>query len=181
MNFYRPGPPTTFARIPLGVEGIETTMQLMRRLVRGDPALQSGKHDPGIRQIADGLVGEQGAQCPQGDYSCEVAALHAFVRDHIRYVGDIAEVETLQTPRRTLEQGSGDCDDKSTLLATLLETIGHKTRFVAGAYHQPGFYEHVWVETRIGRGWYPLETTRPVPPGWNPRARMVGPPLVAHN
>ena len=37
-------------------------------------------------------------------------------------------VETVQTPLRTLENEAGDCDDKSLLTATLLETFGFSTR-----------------------------------------------------
>jgi transglutaminase-like putative cysteine protease len=171
VSLYPRGLPTTLARIPLGVEGIKATMRLMRGMV------QKGKLDPGVRALAKELTDG----CAQGDYSCQVECLHAFVRDRIRYVGDIEGVETLQTPRATLEQASGDCDDKGTLLAALLGSINHKTRFVAGAYHEQGVYEHVWLETLIGSTWYPLETTRPVPAGWDPRARAIPPCLVAHN
>jgi transglutaminase-like putative cysteine protease len=171
VSLYPTGLRTTFHRIPLGVEGIKATMRIMRSMV------QRWKLDPGVRALAKELTDS----CPQGDYSCEVQSLHAFVRDRIRYVGDIADVETLQTPRATLEQASGDCDDKNTLLAALLEAVGHKSRFVAGAYQEQGFFEHVWLETRIGADWYPLETTRDVPAGWDPRARALPPCLVAHN
>lgn len=171
MNLYRPGLPTTLARIPSGVEGIKATLRIMRSLV------QRWKLDPGVRDLAKELTD----RCAQGDYSCEVKSLHAFVRDQIRYVGDIADVQTLQTPRATLEQASGNCANKAILLAALLESINHKTRFVAAAYHEPGVYEHVWPESRLGAIWYPLETTRPVPAGWDPRRRAIPPRLVAHN
>lgn len=108
----------------------------------------------------------------QRDFPAEVDALHAFVRDRVRYVRDIRGVETLQTPEATLRIGSGDCDDKSTLLAALLEALGHPARLHAvGA--APGSYYHVYVETRIGRRWEPLETTADWEPG---RA----PPAVSH-
>lgn len=171
MNLYPAGLPTTFARIPQGVEGIRATMRLMRGMV------QQWKLDPGVRALAKELT----AGCRQGDYTCEAQQLHAFVRDRIRYVGDISGVQTLQTPRATLEQASGNCANKSILLASLLESINHKTRFVAGAYQEPEFYEHVWLETLLGRQWWPLETTKDVPAGWDPRARAIPPCLVAHN
>ncbi len=111
----------------------------------------------------------------QRDYAAEIRKVHAFVRDRIRYVGDIRGVETLHTPRQILTQGQGDCDDKSLLLATLLESINHPTRFVAVGYG-PGV-THVLVETRVGNGkWIPLETTEQVAAGWYPdriRSRVV--------
>jgi len=103
--------------------------------------------------------------------------LYRFVRDSIRYVQDVNEIETVQEPQKTLEFGAGDCDDKATLLAALLESIGHPTRFVAIGF-EPGIFSHVYVESRIGDSWVAMETTEPVEMGWEPdpsliRARMV--------
>lgn len=128
------------------------------------------KLDLALRNLAMEIV----AGVPQRDYAGQVRALHAFVRDRIRYIGDINGVETVHTPRQILAQAQGDCDDKSLLLATLLETIGHKTRFVAVGYG-PGV-SHVLVETQLGSKWIPLETTENVEAGWYPdriRSRVV--------
>lgn len=128
------------------------------------------KMDLALRAFAMQIVGA----IPQRDYAQEIRAVHAFVRDRIRYVGDIRGVETIHTPRQILEQGQGDCDDKSLLLATLLESIGHQTRFVAVGYGPAA--SHVLVETRVGSKWIPLETTEQVEAGWYPdriRTRIV--------
>lgn len=104
----------------------------------------------------------------QKDRIGEIRALFDYVQNNIRYVRDIREVETLQFPEQTMSQESGDCDDKSTLLASLLESIGHPTRFVAVGF-KPGHYSHVFVDTRIGQnGWLTLDTTEPHPMGWRP-------------
>lgn len=170
MNFYPTPRPMTVRRIPSGREGIKRTLQCMSIMTR------AFKKDPGVRELASQLVRD----LPQYDRVGEVRALHAFVRDNIRYTNDIRGVETLQTPRVTLETGVGDCDDKSTLLATLLEAIGRATRFVAVGFGEGLGMSHVLVEVRSGKkGWVPLETIKPVEPGWSPanvRRRMV-----AHN
>jgi len=99
----------------------------------------------------------------------EIAALFDYVQNRVRYVRDINGVETLQTPEQTLEQGSGDCDDKAVLLASLLESIGHPTRFVALGFDGPYDYSHVIVDTRIGGNkWLPLDATEDKPMGWRP-------------
>lgn len=116
-----------------------------------------------IRQLAMRLV--EGL-APK-DYVGEVLALHRFVRDDIRYVKDVREVETLQTPERTLAEGQGDCDDKSTLLASLLETLGHRARFRAVGF-RIGSLSHVLVDAFVGGRWLPLETTLRVDAGWSP-------------
>jgi hypothetical protein len=152
--------------LPDGPEGVRQTLYLMRSLV------QRYKTDLGLRSLAAGLVQE----CNQKDWFCQVRKLHAYVRDRIRYVRDIADVETIQTPDKTLELGYGDCDDKSTLLATLLQTIGHPVRFVAIGTHGADQYSHVYVETLVGTKWVPLETTEPVHAGWEPpniMAKMI--------
>lgn len=170
MSLYPTPRHMSLGRVPSGREGIKATLQLMSRITR------QSKKDAGIRELAGQLVRD----LPQYDKVGEIRALHAFVRDHIRYTNDIRGVETIQTPRVTLETGVGDCDDKSTLLASLLEAIGKATRFVAVGFGEGGGHSHVLVEvlTRKGR-WIPLETIKPVEPGWYPanvRRRMV-----AHN
>lgn len=149
----------TLERMPNGVDGVKYTLARMRSLVR------DGKKNINLRLKALSLVKRH----RQKEWVNEVKSLHRYVRDRIRYVKDIRGIETLQTPIKTLELGQGDCDDKSTLLATLLETIGHPTRFIAMSRIRDQFC-HVYVETRIGNKWIPLETTENVNVGWNPKA-----------
>jgi len=124
---------------------------------------RTGKRQYPLRELALSLVKRNGHK----DWYGEVRDLHAFVRDNIRYVKDIRGVETIATPEITLDIGQGDCDDKSVLLASLLESIGHPTRFVAVGF-TPGIYSHVLVETKIGDKWISLETTEQVNVGWFP-------------
>lgn len=140
-----------------GAAGVAQTLNLMRGLTR------MGKVNPAIReitaQITNGL--------PQKDFRGEIARVHDFVKNHIRYLKDIRGVETLQEPWVTLEIGAGDCDDKSVLAASMLESIGHPTRFVAMGF-LPGAYSHVTVQTKLGKNWRTVETTEPVELGWIP-------------
>ena len=175
LNLGKSLPPASsrIANIPDGVAGVRATLELMAKLAR------AGKKQLPVRLAALQIT----QRLPQRGYSEEVAALHAFVRDRIRYVQDVRGVETLQDPVRTLQLRAGDCDDKSVLLAALLESIGHPARFVAVGF-RPGEWSHVYVETRAGlrgrRGrsiWLPLETCAPdFEPGEAPagvRQRMV--------
>lgn len=156
----------TLSALPSGVAGVRATLNQMRALVR------DSKKNMNVRGLAMRLTGN----LQQKNFLGEIKSLHRFVRDNIRYLRDITDVETLQTPEKTIEFGQGDCDDKSTLLAALLESIGHPSRFVAIG-KAPGKFTHVYVETLFGnRQWLPLETTEPVEAGWAPkniRARMI--------
>jgi transglutaminase-like putative cysteine protease len=149
--------PALLLGMPDGPEGVRFTLDIMRRMVKKFRA------DPAIRALAESLV----ADLPSKDYASEVRRLFYFVRDEIRYTQDVNEVETLKTPSATVETRQGDCDDKSALLATLLETLGHPARFVAVGF-APEDFSHVYVETYVGKSWLALDTTEMVEPGWSP-------------
>ena len=140
-----------------GKAGIAQTLGYMERL----------KNDYKINPVVRGLALSLVAKLPQKDYDGEVRAVTEYVKDRVRYVRDIAGVETLQTPLKTLEYGQGDCDDKSTLLAAMLESLGHHCRFRAVGFSS-GSLCHVFVEVRNRGRWLPLETTEPVAVGWEP-------------
>lgn len=123
----------------------------------------NGRKHPMVRLTAQSLVADLASK----DTGAEIQTVHAFVRDRVRYVRDIRDVETVQAPEVTLELGSGDCDDKSVLTAALLEAIGHRTGFMAVGF-RPGELVHVMPEVQVGPHWVPLEVTEPVRPGWIP-------------
>lgn len=152
--------------LPPDAAGTNTTLKLMSSLVK------QFKRDPMIRDTALSLV----AGLRPRDWTGEARRLYEYVRDNIRYTRDVSRVETLQTPPVTMDVEAGDCDDKSTLLAALLESVGHPTRFVATGYREPQSYSHVYVETLLGTKWIPLDASTDKPFGWVPRtpvARMV--------
>ena len=158
----------TLKEIGDGSRGTLDTLKAMRALTR------NGKSSLPVRQLAASLV--NGAR--QKDYAKELQIIHGYVRDRIRYVRDIRGVETLQIPEKTLEFGFGDCDDKSVLVASMLESIGHPTRFVAMGF-RGGEFQHVYVVTRLGNKWIGVECTEPVGLGWTPA--NVTSRMVVHN
>lgn len=150
-------PTYTLRAIPAGKAGTLATLKIMRALAR------KYKCAPGVRMLTQKLT----KNLSNKKYSAEANAVFMFVRDKIRYVKDIRGVETVQTPVQTVKTGSGDCDDKSLLIAAMLESIGHPTRFVAVGFI-PGTFSHVFTQTKIGRKWVTLETTMQYPMGKNP-------------
>lgn len=140
-----------------GRAGTIETLKLMTQLVK------EGKKAPAIRNQALFLIQD----LHQKDFPGEINALFEFVRDDIRYVMDINNVETVHMPEIVLAKRAGDCDDKSILLASLLESIGHPTRFKAIAMSLDDFC-HVYVQTRLGPRWVSLDATEDHPMGWEP-------------
>ena len=154
-------PSATLQKIPDGVEGTRATLAIMRRLVA------QFRSNINIRNLALRITDPVGVP-NQKNFTAEVRAIQEWVRDNIRYVKDVHGVETVQTPLVTLEYRAGDCDDHSVLLASLLESIGHPTRFVAIKTQSFGPFVHVYTETKIGRRWVAVETTENWPLGTQP-------------
>ena len=119
-----------------GVRGVYQTIQHMRAQVR------EGSINPSVRGAAISITYLR----PERDICSQAVALYEYVRDHIRYIRDVNGIETLTSPDKTMELGAGDCDDQSTLLAALAESIGIPARFVVTGYSTPNVYEHVYAE-----------------------------------
>lgn len=145
--------------VPDGDAGTAVTLNIMKQVRNVYRRL------PWVRALAADLTRE----VPQKSYVGQVRALFDFVQNRIRYVHDPVALERLQTPEVTLKERAGDCDDKSILLATLLESVGHPTRFIAVATGNSPSLNHVFVETRIGPEWVALDATEPFPMGWRPQ------------
>lgn len=161
-----PKPPGQLANIPNGFEGMRATLGVMRDFARKAVANPEQIVRTQAERLTRGL--------PPRQWFAEIRALHEFVRDGIRYLRDPVNMERVATPEMTLEIGQGDCDDKATLLAAMLDSIGHPARFVALAFNGEGF-SHVLVETKVRntgddrRDWMPLETILPGKEmGWYP-------------
>lgn len=150
---------STLALIPAGPAGTKATLARMVRLVR------TWRKDPGIWKLSRQIV----FSVPAKDFRGQIDRTFHWVKTHIRYVNDVREVETLATPKATLEVASGDCDDMAILLASLLESIGHPTRFIALAFDNDNF-SHVLTETRLANRWLSLDpTVAHSTVGWKPR------------
>jgi hypothetical protein len=141
-----------------GVAGVQQTLRMMRQLVN------QCKTNIQIRQAATNTI----FLTPEKDEYSEAEAIFNFVRDRIRYVKDVNDVETLSTPMLTLEGRLGDCDDQTVLLASMLESVGYPTRFVVEGYHAPGEYEHVYMQALVFGQFIPMDPTEQHHMGWSP-------------
>lgn len=92
--------------------------------------------------------------------------------DQIKFTPDLPQAETLQSPAFTLRFGAGDCDDKSTLLASLAGAAGlsdapMRFRVVAADARAPRSFSHVYLVARHGLRDVPLDATYSgTPMGW---------------
>jgi transglutaminase-like putative cysteine protease len=154
-----PTPPLSGSILSIsnGTRGTWQTVRTMRALV------SQGKVDPVILQAATSAV----FNMREFDDLGEVNAVFMLVRDGIRYQRDINGVETLAYPATTLARQVGDCDDQSTLLGALLESVGYPTRFVVAGYGGPD-YEHVYLQVLVHGQWIDADPTQHNELGWAP-------------
>jgi transglutaminase-like putative cysteine protease len=141
-----------------GLPGIFQTIALMRSLVN------QYKTNTDIRSAATTVI----FLTPEKNELSEVRALFYYVRDGVRYTKDIHGVETIATPDKTLACKLGDCDDQSTLLATMLESVGYPTRFVIAGYNEPDVMEHVYLQVCACGEWFDLDPTERGDVGYAP-------------
>lgn len=157
QNDRAPSYTVTFRPLSSGVRGTEETLAIMAAAVRGElEPDHSGFQDEAIRSCAVALTSATKGH----DASGEIHALFYFVRDRIKYLRDPVDLERVQDAKRTLQLGTGDCDDKCVLLATLLASIGYLPRFTVQSQDGVDF-DHVYVEVLDDQAgsWIPLDPT----------------------
>ncbi len=149
------------------VGSLNDRVVLLRRLVwfgaqAFDPhvAPAGSLKDPRMRQI--GLACTQG--CPGRGDMCELGAIFQFVKENIRYTGDITNKDTFQSAYRTLQLGGGDCDDMAVLNAVLAMENGFTTKFRITS-NTGATWDHIYclagVPKMQPRRWVALDTTLP--------------------
>lgn len=108
-----------------------------------------GSRDPVVRERVVQVLGAAGVS--PHDVPAQVDAWFEFVRDGIYFLHDPDSTEWLQSPRYTLHAGSGDCDDRATLLAAGLKGFGVPARFktTASDPRRPHVMTHVYVEALV--------------------------------
>jgi len=97
--------------------------------------------NPEVKAVAD-KISSMACDYSEEYIICQSKAIFLFVRDNFDYVRDPSFFEYVKGPIESLNNQGGDCDDASILLASLLGSIGVKTRLV----FVPG---HVYIEAYL--------------------------------
>lgn len=103
-----------------------------------------GQYDYRLRALAEKLI----AGLWPHDYLSEYAAILHWVQANIRYSRDPRTIEQVKTPGVVIETKTGDCDDLSVVVGTLVGLVGGKVRLVAGGFsaEKRAPLSHVWLE-----------------------------------
>lgn len=170
-------PDMTMAKMPMiAKREFLTTRVTEGTIARMIQLAKMGARHPQIwlaaRQITKGLHAK--------DYMGEAKRLFNAVRTGgtlgLRWVRDTKNVETLAAPWRTIEAGGGDCDDLSTLLASMLLSIGHDPRFktIAANPAFPKEFSHVFDQVLISGTWFSMDpSVENAPFGWESPVKFM--------
>ena len=124
---------------------------------------QEYKTDPKLRGLAVSVV----RNVNHNDYLGQVNAVYNFVKNNVKFVRDIAGIETLQSPWVTLPEqysnkgiGAGDCDDQSLLIISMLQSIGFQGIKLRVVNYLPTDmeYRHIYAIVNIGGKDYAIDT-----------------------
>jgi hypothetical protein len=67
-----------------------------------------------------------------------------YVKEKIRYQNDERGKEQLRTPQRTIADKTGDCDDMSILISSMLTNLGCSHELYITAYKQKDQWQHIY-------------------------------------
>lgn len=115
----------------LKLAGIAATLQTPAGSLRSEPhrdyLAAVDARDPEINVLASQLV----KGCVTRDQACEADSIARFVADRIDYRNDPdGGRDYIKPPRQTLAATAGDCEDKTILAVSLLETLGIRSVMV---------------------------------------------------
>lgn len=146
--------------IRMDYPGLDGVLEKMKELVA------QGKGDPEVRakavEITKNIPVDPRTGLPnRRDYGQIANAVYNWMKKKIAYVNDPDGIEWLQTGKKTMELGFGDCDDQSILAGALLGSIGVPTRFkvVKANPESPQSYSHVYMQYHDKTGWKGFDPT----------------------
>ena len=145
-----------------GLPHAKDTVRKMAALAR------EGGHTFEIRNWATRVT----HKVPSKQPLAELAALYVWVRENIRYRNDPYGLEWVQSPKRTLIELAGDCDDMAVLLGAGAIALGRPIRFeIAGP--SPARFQHVYVQALVPDGrWVTLDPVLEPPATGKPRTDL---------
>lgn len=116
---------------------IDEELRFLRKMVA------QYRQAPQIRDLAVSIIQQSGV-APR-DKRSQALALARWVRDNIFYIHELPE--RFQLPTETLRLKAGDCDDHTTLLASMLESVGIPANLVCMEIN--GGWAHIFPAATI--------------------------------
>lgn len=150
--------------------------------------MMQSQRDPRVRQLAVKIVsvrsrapnertGDGGWAIAERDYWREVKAVFNWMRANVRYIRDMATIDTFALAMRTIEAHGGDCDDYTIALGALLMSIGYTVRMKTIQTKDADDWNHIYLEVGLPPGkatrWKALDASVAQPAGWEAPASII--------
>lgn len=182
----RPSAPRRSSAPLTGAPGAPVAMRIYPvkslddRIKRIRERVARGMVDPKVYGFARKVVNQKCGDnwcIPEKDNLKEMEAIFKAVRQNVRYTSDILGVDTYQHPKHTLGLNGGDCDDYSSLLCSLLLSLGIPCRLKVIRTKDAKEWNHIYAQGGLPRAnptrWYSLDASVPKPFGWEAPGSMV--------
>lgn len=136
--------------------GVPKTIATMRAMIRS--ALTWEQADP-VRRLVEEIIAKVRAK----DYLSEIAAIHYWVLQNVRYTRDPIHVERVTNPLVLLSKnpwdaaagrraGQEDCESIATTEAAMTMSIGSMAEFVTISMQPSASWHHVFTVCRLPDG-----------------------------
>lgn len=142
-------------------DGLRGNMQIVVRMI--ELVRNSVKFDKGLETFVKTIILQQNNLDSYSSNSQIFNAVFDYVHNNITYIKDAAgSNENLKDARNTLEDGFGDCDDQSVLVASILAILGFEPVFCLARYsiNQESF-SHIYTVTYVNGARFVFDTTLP--------------------
>lgn len=154
-----------------GLKHYRSSMPIQERVGILQDLTYKSVQDPEMRKLALGIT--RGS--PERDGEAEARAIYGWMRDHVRYSGDIGPhklgrkgpvegIDLFQSAARTVEFGAGDCDDHAILACTLALHNGLACKYrVTSPSRRGEEYSHIYAMVGLPKNrpskWIAMDTT----------------------
>ena len=111
------------------------------------------------RVFAESLLSAGNNEMSFDRSSTNAEKIYLYVRDNIKFIDDIENVETLQYPDITIKNGFGDCDDMVILEGALYRSIGYPIALIVIQMTGNDDYNHIYMAVYTNDGWKICDAT----------------------
>ena len=139
-----------------------------------------GTRDPEVYALAREVLSRKNWDgnwtTPEKNAKAEMEALFNEVRARARYTLDPVDYDAFQTPRKTLQLGTADCDDSTSLLGAMLRSVGInvRSRIVQTTGNTTWNHIYLMAQDYGNSEWISLDHAAVgKPPGWEVPKSMI--------
>ncbi len=130
-----------------------------------------GTRDPQVYSLAREILSRKCGKdwcVAEKDHWGEAVALFNEVKSRVRYTFDPLDYDAFQTPAKTLQLKTGDCDDYMSLLGAMCRSVGLKVRSRIVQTTGNTTWNHIYLMVFLPErnGWASMDLSVKQPAGW---------------